>query len=1226
MITSFQKLRGPSVLHPPRRTYLRLRANRPSAGKWPTSSSRSIYARPASWKPMDCEFWISSHAWFSDKSGMFSVIRGLGLSIITALGTLAAPAADPFAEYVRSTEPLAPEEAARAFKLPEGFSVQLFAAEPQIAKPMNMAFDERGRLWVTESREYPFAAPVDKPGRDAIKVLEDTDGDGRADKVTTFADALNIPIGIYPYKGGAIAWSIPNIWHFQDTDGDGKADKRDVLFGPLGWEKDTHGMNASFRRGFDGWLYITHGFNNTSVVKGRDGNEININSGNTYRVQPDGSRVEIHAWGQVNPFGLTFDPLGYLYSADCHSSPIYQLIRGAHYPSFGKPDDGLGFAPVMMQHSHNSTAIGGIAYYADDQWPPEYRDNLFVGNVMTSRVNRDVVRFDGSSPSAKELPDFMTTSDPWFRPSDLHFGPDGALYVADFYNRIIGHYEVPLSHPGRDRERGRIWRVSYKSSKRPHGRLNWVGAQPGQVVAELSSPNLTRRMLAMNHIVDSVGREAREPLRRALGTSPSSQARIHAMWALQRMGALDIRSLAEAAGHHDVELRAHAMRVLSETSNWTGEHAKLAMGGLGDTNAHVQRAAADALGQHPATGRGLAMVQPLLTARHNTPRGDNHLLHGVRLALRNQLQVKGTFAGLPQSLPERDLRAIADVAIAVASEEAGRFLLGYIERFNEAPPVTTKYLRHVAKHLPADGVDRLARLARGKFANDVDGQFAMFKSVQEGLAQRGASVTGPVKAWGEELAATFLKAPAKEMEWSNRPIEGMKEKKDPWFVQRRQSADGTSARFLCSLPPGGEHLTGILRSKRFAIPESLTFYLAGHDGPPDKGPQGRNVVRLRGEKNDVLIEAMPPRNDTAQKVSWDLKAFAGQQGVIEVVDSDTGSGYAWLAVGRFEPAVVSVPKVDPAEIARREQAAAELARTLDLKHLQPQLVALLRKGNETATAAARAIATLSANSDLEALAFLYGDEAAPAVLRPRLAEAFGKAGDAQHARAAVQEAMRISPSRVQVKIAQGLAASREGSETLMEMARQRLAPPALLQDRSVREKVVASNPAFAARVDEITKGLAPPNEAIQKLIEQRRKKFDGATARATAGAQLFTRHCAACHQINKQGGLVGPQLDGIRARGVERLCEDILDPNRSVDHAFRNTLLVMKDDDVISGLLRREEGETIVLADSTGKEISVPKGRVAERRQSDTSLMPENFGELMSAEEFNDLLAFLLSH
>ena len=131
--------------------------------------------------------------------------------------------------------------------------------------------------------------------------------------------------------------------------------------------------------------------------------------------------------------------------------------------------------------------------------------------------------------------------------------------------------------------------------------------------------------------------------------------------------------------------------------------------------------------------------------------------------------------------------------------------------------------------------------------------------------------------------------------------------------------------------------------------------------------------------------------------------------------------------------------------------------------------------------------------------------------------------------------------------------------------------------------------------------------------------------RVDNGQQLYVKNCVVCHQIDGQGGLVGPQLDGIGGRGVERLCEDVLDPNRSVDHAFRTTLLVLKDDDVISGLFRREEGETLVLADSTGKEVRIQKNKVAQRRESDTSLMPENFGELLTANEFNDLMAYLLS-
>ena len=306
-------------------------------------------------------------------------------------------ASDPFAAGVRPTEPLTPAQEAKTFLLPDGFRIQLFAAEPQINKPMNMAFDTRGRLWVTSTLEYPFPAKPGRKGRDSVKVLEDTNGDGRADKVTTFADGLNIPIGVYPYRDGVIVWSIPNIWYLRDTSGDGRADKRVNLYGPLGYERDTHGMNSSFTRGFDGWLHITHGFNNHTTVRGRDGSEIKIRSGNTYRVQLDGSSVQQFTWGQVNPFGMCLDPRGNFYTADCHSSPIYQLIRDGYYPSFGKPHDGLGYAPRTILHSHGSTAICGILYYADTLWPEKYHDNIFVGNVMTSRINRDGITFRGSS-------------------------------------------------------------------------------------------------------------------------------------------------------------------------------------------------------------------------------------------------------------------------------------------------------------------------------------------------------------------------------------------------------------------------------------------------------------------------------------------------------------------------------------------------------------------------------------------------------------------------------------------------------------------------------------------------------------------------------------------------------------------------------------------------------------------------------------------------------------
>jgi len=184
----------------------------------------------------------------------------------------------------------------------------------------------------------------------------------------------------------------------------------------------------------------------------------------------------------------------------------------------------------------------------------------------------------------------------------------------------------------------------------------------------------------------------------------------------------------------------------------------------------------------------------------------------------------------------------------------------------------------------------------------------------------------------------------------------------------------------------------------------------------------------------------------------------------------------------------------------------------------------------------------------------------------------------------------------------------------------------LVQERTVQDKLLAAKPLdVSARIEKITKGLTPMNEGLQKLIDQRRNSYEGAKASPAKGEQTFTQNCRACHQLDGLGNVIGPQLDGVGNRGLERLCEDVLDPNRSVDPAFRSTLLILKDGDVVSGLLRREETEMVVLADSTGKEISIPKKQIQERRQSETSLMPENFGELIPPDDFNNLMAYLLS-
>ncbi|HMJ91406.1 MAG TPA: c-type cytochrome, partial [Candidatus Acidoferrum sp.] len=522
----------------------------------------------------------------------------------------------------------------------------------------------------------------------------------------------------------------------------------------------------------------------------------------------------------------------------------------------------------------------------------------------------------------------------------------------------------------------------------------------------------------------------------------------------------------------------------------------------------------------------------------------------------------------------------------------------------------------------------LAAFVQEKVADDLDFQWALFKPIDDGLTQRGIAPSTRMKTWGSTLVSGLIASVGRaETDWTASFGEGAATTPNPWVMQKRASADGKSANFLCTLP-SGEATTGVLRSKNFAAPAKVTFWIAGHDGVPGKPQQKKNFVQLRSaDSKETLAESPAPRHDVAQKVSWDLTPHAGKQVFLELVDRDTASSYAWLAVGRFEPAVVSLPKITPKLIDERLQAAAQIALATRDATLEPQLVAALNipSSFDTRASLATTLLTFNAKQHVGICADLLNAAGTPTALRQKLAQALSDANN-DEARAALLTAVRTAPERNQAKLAAPLAANKAGAEALLREVESGKISARLLQDRAVKEKILGAKVTDAnAFFKKLTKNLTPLNDQLQKQIEQRRGAFNAAATSITRGVPVFERTCAGCHQLDGKGAVVGPQLDGIGARGAERVIEDIVDPNRNVDHAFRSTSFYLDDDEVVSGLFRREEGEQIVYADTTGKELTIAKKRVKERRESELSLMPEGIAEGLTPQEFNDLIAFLLS-
>ena len=536
-------------------------------------------------------------------------------------------------EAIRKMQhPLSPEESIRHMVVPKGFVPKLFAADPEIAKPICMTWDHKGRLWIAESVDYPNTKHPGRPGRDRITICEDTDHDGKADRYRVFAEGLNVPTSILCASGGLIVLQPPDTLFLKDTDGDGKADEQKVLF--TGWgTRDTHAGPSNLRYGLDNWIYGIVGY---SGFQGTVGGEQHSAGQSFYRFKPDGSKLEFLRGTNNNSWGVGFSEDGLLFGSTANGCPTvympvpnryYESVRGYSPRVLSNIAVNNNFYPITDQVRQvdwhgGFTAAAGHALYTARTYPKQYwNQTAFVAEPTGHLVATFTLQRKGSDVKAYYGWNLVASDDEWTSPIAAEVGPDGNVWIIDWYNYIVQHNPTPIGFktgtgnayetPLRDKTHGRIYRIEYVGGGTEPGKatsLDPVDA-PG-LVAALSNDNQFWRIQAQRLIVERGKTDVVPALIAKVKDSSVDQlglnvGAIHAIGALRGLGALDdpdspaFQAVASALKHPSAGVRRNAVQALPPIAR--AGQAVASAGLLDDPDAQVRLAAILAIADEPAS-------------------------------------------------------------------------------------------------------------------------------------------------------------------------------------------------------------------------------------------------------------------------------------------------------------------------------------------------------------------------------------------------------------------------------------------------------------------------------------------------------------------------------------------------------------------------------------------------------------------------------------------------
>ncbi len=527
-------------------------------------------------------------------------------------------------DEVAVTTSHAPADAVKSFQIDPSYQLELFASEPMIADPVAMDIDENGRVYVVQNSGYPLDT---EHALGKVWLLEDTNGDGKPDKSTLFADKLTLPTGVMRWKKGILVTDAPNVWYMEDTNGDGQADIRKPVLSGFALTNPQHTVNSPVF-GLDNWIYLAHeGFANAVVYAqkfGDRGSDIRFaerkdapsvkNERRNIRFRPDSFQLE--STSSTSQFGLSFDDYGHLLTAN-NSNHAREEVIAARY--LARNPDLMTGSSMQDASDHGSAAqvfsivkdprfelLSGTGVFTSACAITWWQGGTLIAEPVHGLVHRDVWKPAGATYVAsrvKEGVEFLASSDPWSRPVNFYLGPDGALYVIDYYRKVIEHPEWTSRETAEAKDiydgqaMGRIYRVTPKQGSTPYAAGLHLGqATDAELVRHLESPNIWWRRNAQRLLMDRRSDASVAPLVQLAQTSKSPLGRLHALWTLDGLGKLGTASIAAALADAEPGVRENAV-ILAESR--LASDAKLADALLkleGDPDARVRFQALASLG------------------------------------------------------------------------------------------------------------------------------------------------------------------------------------------------------------------------------------------------------------------------------------------------------------------------------------------------------------------------------------------------------------------------------------------------------------------------------------------------------------------------------------------------------------------------------------------------------------------------------------------------------